>query len=265
MKTKIHANIRIETDLHKLNSRYFVYSNKFYNAGGDCYICRVMKERKITLSNEILDACPGLHVAAIRCTVKNSPFDAGLWREIDEFTAHFSATTKMEEIKKQPAIHATREVYKKLGKDPNRYRPAGEALCRRILKGQPLYRIDTLVDLINLVSLKTGYSIGGFDDDQIKGDLVLGVGEADEKFEAIGRGLLNIEGLPVYRDEVGGIGTPTSDEERTKITPSTTRLLMLINGYSGKEGLQVATEYASRLLKEHVQAEETRIDLIHHE
>ena len=121
------------------------------------------------------------------------------------------------------------------------------------------------MDLINLVSLKTGYSIGGFDDDQIKGDLVLGVGKADEKFEAIGRGFLNIEGLPVYRDEVGGIGTPTSDEERTKITPSTTRLLMLINGYSGKEGLQVATEYATRLLKEHVQAEETRIDLIHHE
>src|SRR5690554_1746232 len=224
-----------------------------------------MKQRDITLSDEIVAACPDFHVAAITCEVTNTPFHAGLWEEIDAFTARFFSGTKMEDIKKRPAIHATREVYKKLGKDPNRYRPSGEALCRRILKGQPLYQIDTLVDLINLVSLETGYSIGGFDDDKIEGDLVLGVGKADEKFEAIGRGFLNIEGLPVYRDEVGGIGTPTSDEERTKITPSTTRLLMLINGYSGKEGLQVATEYASRLLKEHVQAEETRIDLIHHE
>lgn len=142
----------------------------------------------------------------------------------------------------------TREVYKKLGKDPNRYRPSAEALLRRIVRGIPLYQINTLVDLINLVSMKTGYSIGGFDADKIEGDLVLGVGKAGEKFEAIGRGLLNIEGLPVYRDNVGGIGTPTSDEERTKITLETTNLLMIINGYSGKSGLEEATEYAKRLL-----------------
>lgn len=206
--------------------------------------------------------CPELHVAAVRCEVTNNPFDAKLWEEIESFSTQFAKTTRMNEIKLRPAIHATREVYKKLGKDPNRYRPAGEALSRRILKGQPLYRIDTLVDLINLLSLKTGYSIGGFDDEQIKGDLVLGIGVADEKFAAIGRGQLNIEGLPVYRDEVGGIGTPTSDEERTKITANTTRLLMLINGYSGEEGLQEAVEYAVRLLKKYVQAKDVETEIL---
>jgi DNA/RNA-binding domain of Phe-tRNA-synthetase-like protein len=168
----------------------------------------------------------------------------------------------MEKIKKRPPIHATRQVYKTLGKDPNRYRPAGEALCRRILKGQPLYRIDTLVDLINLLSLKTGYSIGGFDDDTIQGDLTLGVGRAGERFEAIGRGLLNIEGLPVYRDAVGGIGTPTSDEERTKITASTTCLLMLINGYSGRDGLMEAAEYATGLLQKYARAKNVQVKLV---
>ena len=104
----------------------------------------------------------------------------------------------------------------KIRKDPNRYRPAGEALSRRILKGQPLYRIDTLVDLINLLSLKTGYSIGGFDDEQIKGDLVLGIGVADEKFAAIGRGQLNIEGLPctVTKWEVLALQRVTRNERR---------------------------------------------------
>lgn len=221
-----------------------------------------MKQRDITLSDEIAAACPVLHVAAVTCEVTNTPFHAGLWEEIDAFTARFSSGTKMEDIKKRPAIHATREVYKKLGKDPNRYRPSGEALCRRILKGQPLYQIDTLVDLINLVSLETGYSIGGFDDDKIEGDLILGVGKAGERFEAIGRGLLNIEGLPVYRDNVGGIGTPTSDEERTKITADTTRLLMLINGYSGKEGLQEAAEYSAQLLKKYADAQNVRMDVL---
>jgi DNA/RNA-binding domain of Phe-tRNA-synthetase-like protein len=65
--------------------------------------------------------------------------------------------------------------------------------------------------------------------------LSLGIGQKDEPYEGIGRGVLNIEGLPVYRDQVGGIGTPTSDHERTKITLDTTHLLVLINGYDGNE------------------------------
>ena len=81
-----------------------------------------------------------------------------------------------------------------------------------------------------------GYSIGGFDADKIVGErLTLGIGKAGEPYEGIGRGLLNIEGLPVYRDEIGGVGTPTSDHERTKITDKTTHLLVLINGYDGDE------------------------------
>jgi DNA/RNA-binding domain of Phe-tRNA-synthetase-like protein len=168
----------------------------------------------------------------------------------------------MEEIARRIPIYETRQAYKKLGKDPNRYRPSAEALCRRILKGYPLYKIDTLVDLINLVSIRTGYSIGGFDAGKIKGDLILGVGQADELFNGIGRGPLNIEGLPVYRDEQGGIGTPTSDEERTKIDISTTKLLMIINGYSGEEGLMEAVVYAKDLLEKYATARNIQIETI---
>jgi Uncharacterized conserved protein len=213
---------------------------------------------EITISDEILAVCPWFRFAAIECKVKNSPYNHCLWREMDAFSAEFSATHKMEDINKRTAILATRQAYKKLGKDPNRYRPSSEALCRRIMKRQELYQIDTLVDLINLVSLKTGYSIGGFDAGKIQGNLILGVGKADEEFEAIGRGLLNIEGLPVYRDEKGGIGTPTSDVERTKITPGTSRLLMIINGYSGEKGLQEAANYSVELLKKYADAEDIR-------
>lgn len=221
-----------------------------------------MKTRNITISARVAIACPELHVAAITCEVTNTPHSPGLWQEIDTLCTWFSRTHTIEEINQRPAIQATRQAYKTLGKDPNRYRPSAEALCRRLLKGQELYRINTLVDLINLVSLKTGYSIGGFDDTKIEGDLELGVGESGEKFEGIGRGLLNIEGLPVYRDSVGGIGTPTSDEERTKITSDTTRLLMLINGYSGKEELQEATDYAVELLQKYAKAKNIDIGLL---
>ncbi len=220
-----------------------------------------MRKVNIEVSDAIYGVCPDFRMAAITCKVKNDSYNENLWKEIDHFSAQFASFSKMEEIKLRPAIQATRESYKKLGKDPNRYRPSAEALCRRILKGQELYQINTLVDLINLVSLKTGYSIGGFDLDKIVGDLTLDVGEADERFEAIGRGLLNIEGLPVYRDHLGGIGTPTSDEERTKITSATTHLLMIINAYSGEEGLQQAATYAHFLLEKYADAIEINIFL----
>ena len=207
--------------------------------------------KQISLSNEIQTACPDLCVLAISCQVKNTPNDVDLWELIHQEERLIREQVKLNEINKWLPIQATRQAYKKLGKDPNRYRPSAEALRRRILRGLPLYKIDTLVDIINLVSIQSGYSIGGFDADKIVGGLELGVGEAGELYHGIGRGRLNIEGLPVYRDEIGGIGTPTSDEERTKIEIGTTSLLMLINGYSGKEGLMEAGRYALGLLRKY--------------
>ena len=217
---------------------------------------------QIELSSEIKTACPELTVLAIACRVKNSPSDGALWQEIAAEEAAVKAACRLEEVNKWAPIKATRTAYKRLGKDPNRYRPSAEALRRRILRELPLYRIDTLVDLINLVAIRTGYSIGGFDADKIEGALALGVGREGERYEGIGRGLLNIAGLPVYRDQVGGIGTPTSDEERTKISLETTSLLMIINGYSGSEGLKEAGDYALDLLRRYASAENVEVSVI---
>ena len=218
---------------------------------------------QITLSEDILAACPDLHVLAIACRVRNTESDLRLWDEITQEEETVRQTMKLEEVNKWLPIRATRQAYKKLGKDPNRYRPSAEALRRRILRGLPLYRIDTLVDLINLVSIRSGYSIGGFDAMKIQGDrLVLGVGREGEVYRGIGRGELNIAGLPVYRDDIGGIGTPTSDEERTKIDMETTSLLMIINGYSGENGLMEAGRYAAERLRKYNEASDMEVMLI---
>lgn len=204
---------------------------------------------KIEVSDKIREVCPEFVGAAIFATVKNTSHNENLWVEINDATQTYKDNHIIEDIKKNPVIAATRTAYKRLGKDPNRYRPSSEALCRRILRNLPLYQIDTLVDMINLVSIKTGYSIGGFDTEKIKGQsLILGVGTADEPYEGIGRGILNIEGLPVYRDSIGGIGTPTSDNERTKIELNTKHLLAIFNGYNGLDKLDEAVEYMRTLL-----------------
>ena len=105
--------------------------------------------------------------------------------------------------------------------------------------------------MINLASIAYGYSIGGFDADKFVGDtLTLGIGREGEPYEGIGRGMLNIAGLPVYRDAIGGVGTPTSDNERTKITIGTRRVLVLVNGYDGNEAqVKANAEYLVRLFR----------------
>ncbi len=86
--------------------------------------------------------------------------------------------------------------------------------------------------------------------------LTLGIGREGEPYEGIGRGMINIAGLPVYRDAQGGVGTPTSDNERTKITLDTTHLVVLINGYDGdEEHVRQNAEYIQQLLRKYAQSD----------
>ena len=98
-----------------------------------------------------------------------------------------------------------------------------------------------------------GYRSPASDADKIQGEqLVLGIGTEGEPYEGIGRGPLNIAGLPVYRDSLGGIGTPTSDHERTKLTLGTTRLLTIVNGYDGNRATTLAcARFLQDLLKKY--------------
>ena len=189
---------------------------------------------KIEVSEELHRAWPGFRGAAVFATVRNTAYNAELWKRIEAFTALYREKYTLD--------------------------PSSEALCRRILRGIPLYQIDTLVDLINLASIYSGNSIGGFDRDKIQGDrLVLGIGKAGEPYEGIGRGELNIEGMPVYRDAVGGIGTPTSDHERTKMSLDTTHVLAIMNAYGGSEGLADSVNYMVELMKEFAEAHDIEI------
>lgn len=209
---------------------------------------------KVSISPLVAEACPSLRAGIIRAGVVNSPTSDELWDELQCEVEHIASTYATDTLSKRPAIAATRKAYKTFGKDPARYRVSSEALCRRAIRGLDLYRINTLVDLINVVSMRSGYSIGGFDADRIEGDMILGVGTADDVFHGIGRGLLNIEGMPVYRDNVGGVGTPTSDEERTKIVMETTHLLITINAYGSEMPLEECVEWTIDLLRKYAQA-----------
>lgn len=209
----------------------------------------------IHINDIITKICPQYRVGVIMCDVQNTAKNNELQQEIAKVCSHIKQTQSFESIKQQYVIAATREAYKKADKDPNRYRPATEQLLRRIVKFGDIYYISTLVDVVNLIAIQSGYSIGGFDMSAVQPPITLGLGMPNEEYYGIGRGLLNIENLPVWRDQKGGIGTPTSDEERTKIHEHTSSFLLLINGFSGNEGLQETVDLSVSLLKKYVCAQ----------
>ena len=209
----------------------------------------------ILIDERILEACPETRIGLISATVVNEPTCDALWAEIEEAADQIKQSYELLEINQRPAIAGTRHLYKSLGKDPSRYRVSSEALCRRIIRGLGIYRLTTLIDVVNLVSIKSGYAISGLDADRIVGDtLTMSVGTADDVYYGIGRGQLNIEGMPVYRDAAGPIATPTSDEERTKFTEQTTRVQININAFAPEMPVEEAVQWMASLLKRYAHA-----------
>ena len=215
----------------------------------------------ISISEEFRAICPTFKGAAIIANISNSPTSKELWQEITDECRQLKSVYTTESIKERSGIAATRTAYRKAGKDPSRYRPACEQLARRALQGKDLYSIDTIVDIGNLVSLSTGYATAMLDLEKIEGEeIILRLGKSDDIYEGIGRGLLNIESLPVYCDTATGIATgiatPTSDSVKTKISSETHHLLMLINAYDGdNENLHFSINKAIDLLKQYADAQ----------
>ncbi|MBV5314993.1 MAG: hypothetical protein JZU47_16945 [Prolixibacteraceae bacterium] len=206
---------------------------------------------KISISTELKSRCPNLRLGCIEADVLVSESVPELTSEIEKQIRQISQTLILENISKIPTIAASRSAYKACGKDPARYRLSAEALLRRAVSGKGLYQISNVVDQLNLVSILTGFSIGGYDADQIQGEITFGIGQPNEPYSGIGRGELNIENLPVFRDELGAFGTPTSDSKRTEVSQNTKQFLMILIDFGGDSQLESATQKAIGLLKEY--------------
>ena len=216
----------------------------------------------INISPEIKNKIPASRLFCIGCDVHFKESPAALWNLIDEKCKQLRARLKMEDISQLPAITASRRGYKAAGKDPARYRLSAEALLRRVVRGEELYRISNVVDLLNFVSISTGFSIGGYDVDKIRGKVIFGIGAPGEPYEGINRGVLNIENLPVFRDDLGAFGSPTSDSLRSCVDENTTRFLMVIIDFGSGDNLIQAGEMAQKLLAEFAEGSNFEIQLI---
>jgi len=206
----------------------------------------------LTICNEILDKLPNFRVVAYEMTVQN-----GKRKEVDEYLEklknEYSSTYLLEDVVKIPKIKETRDGYKLLGKDPSHTRPACEAILRRFVKKEGIYRLGDIIDVGNILSLVTKRSVCVVDSQKLYGNITIRLGAKDEPFEAINRGSLNVYKLPVYSDELGPFGSPTSDTVRTSVTSTTKNILVMLICFSENE-IKEDTDLLLELYKKYLQA-----------
>lgn len=159
--------------------------------------------------------------------------DPALVAEVDGYCEELRARYGGGKSAEIPGAEDARTLYKALGLDPTKTRPSSEALARRALKGEALYRINTLVDALNLCSLRAQLPFGLYDLERVEGSVVLRKGRAGESYEGIRKAAVNVEDRPTLADARGAFGNPTSDSARTCITLAARRVLVTIYAPAG--------------------------------
>ena len=211
---------------------------------------------KIDIQPRLNERFPGLRVLVCRVEgvkVERESSELELFKEeiVDEIKRAYDLAT----VKDVPIFRAYRDFFWRMGIDPTKNRPAAEALIRRVLAGKPLPTINTLVDAYNLASIKTCISIGAFDSEHVRVDLVLRLAHRGEEFTGIGMEKpMVLEGNEaVVSDSEKLIAIyPYRDADNTKVTEATTSVLLLICGAPGigedilKDAARTTTAYITR-------------------
>ena len=147
----------------------------------------------ISISSEIKEKVPCTKLAVLKYSVEVKEENADLWQYMEEkiipAVQNELETKNVTEIKN---VASSRKAYKAFGKDPGRYRVSSEALIRRIKQGKDLYRINTVVDTNNLISVESGFSVGSYDIDNVNGDITLNLGKSGQSYKGIGLSLIHI-------------------------------------------------------------------------
>lgn len=192
----------------------------------------VYLKMNLTINNDIRNLIPSFDVIAYKIDF-STDYDAMsqsnlVDKLLENIYIEYPKKYSYDTITKIVKLKHTRDGYKKMGKDPSHTRPASEALLRRVIKQGNLYRLGDVIDLGNILSLETLRSVCVVDFDKLQGDVEIRLGKVTDNYEGINRGIINVSNIPVYTDNIGPFGCPTSDTARTMVTSSTKSILVMI-------------------------------------
>lgn len=184
-----------------------------------------MSKIKINIDPIVADSATigCLLFADLKCAPKNFQ----LWQDIQELADGYRKiyANPSEALDK---LKPARDLYRATGIEPTRNRPSSEALFRRVVKGKPLYQINSIVDSCNFISLQLYLPIGLYDVEKISGNIILRKGVENEFYQGIGKELINVYNKLTLADDYGPFGNPSADSRRTAISLESHRVLMVL-------------------------------------
>lgn len=217
---------------------------------------------KIQINSELKErwgnTCLGILIYSAKVEESSSELLELFQKSIDELNNQYL----MPDIVNIPHIQSTRNAYKAFGKSPSEYRNAAEAMLRRIVKGNGLYHINNVIEINNLMSITTGYSIGSYDTESISEPIELRRAPDTEKYQGIGKEGVNIEHLPTLYDKQNAFGNPTSDSTRTMVKVGNHNIMSVIYSFDGESDLQKVMDRYCELLRRYCSVDKIDIMLV---
>jgi DNA/RNA-binding domain of Phe-tRNA-synthetase-like protein len=188
-----------------------------------------VKPLEIQLSPKLIELIPKVKLGIIEykgITVGNSPQMVKGRLQLFQESIYFELENK--HVTDLPGIEEWRQVFKKTGKDPNRYRHSAEAMMRRIQKQNFLSPVHSAIDLNNFFSLQYQVPIGIYDIDSLTGPVLVRLGESGEEYMGLNGRINSLEHLILSSDQIGPFGSPFVDSERSAVTEKTHNALQII-------------------------------------
>lgn len=148
---------------------------------------------------------------------------------LDRFIEHELPVIRQNHLSRlPPGFEFSRRLYRQFHIDPTKNRPSSEALWRRLKNKGDFPQVNPFVNLTNLLSLRFQICFGLYDLDKVKGDILVELGQAEDRFQGIRKDILHMEGKVVVKDREGAFGNPSSDSLRTCVDDTTTRILQIL-------------------------------------
>ena len=194
----------------------------------------------VTIDPRLLTVYPEIRLGLLHFTAEVKEPDAQFWHYMErEVLPKIRNEIEGKSWAEIPGVKGSRAAYKAFGRNPGRYRVSSESLLRRVRRGDALYRINSVVDVNNLVSLQSGMSVGSYDLGCVHGAITLRKANQGEGYTGIGKEFLDMENMLVLADENGIFGSSMSDSTRAMVTQKTENVLVVL--YCFEDGMDLAS------------------------
>jgi len=154
---------------------------------------------------------------------------------------------RIETLAEEPVVAGMRRLFRAAGCDPTRYRPASEALLRRVLKGGDLPAIHPFVDVNNCLSLRLAVPCCVMAEGSFEPPFVVRAGMEGEEYESL-RGALSLAKRPILVDVIGPCDTPISGSRRVMIQPDTRQVSLVAYLPAGEVSVAQASQALDDIL-----------------